>query len=283
METGRIARSIRIRGYGQETVGTLDGVPQDIDPADVDEVQRRVVDPILGAMFKPGELSTVSIAIELADASWWEFDHFDEEPQVWLRLTVGDEQFEHRLCKPGFWLDDATWIAGNLEDKLNEWICETSFGWGELRSGPDADAFPGPPEAAAGVRSLSVHLNEVGQLPLWEAGEPADISSVPISATLVGDLLGWQQHAEQLADEAEESRPASPRPGPSGLWVQYVSERSALTKSVEAERRRERALAEWHAWVDDLQISRDALVARLRDELGPGFTVVTPPRLPALS
>jgi hypothetical protein len=259
-------------------------VPLDLDPADVGEVKRRVVDPVVATMLKPGELTSLTIGIELAEASWWAFDHFGEEPQVWLRLAVGDEEFEHRVCKPGFWLDDIEWIAGTLEDQLNEWICETRFGWGELRSGPEFAHLPGPRAVPSGLRAISVHANEPGHLPLWEAGAPADVATFVLSTELKDDLLAWQRLGEELAEAAEARAPRPPAPTtPAGMWVEYVTERSALTRHAAAVSRREQALAEWHTWVDQLQPVRDALVQRLQTELGPRFIVPIPPRLPILS
>lgn len=259
-------------------------MPIDLDPADVPEVRRRVVEPVLAAMLNAGEAAEVHLAIEMPGASWWTFPDSEEEPTVWLRLRVEGEEFEHGVCKPGFWLDDAVEIAEQLADQLRDWICETSFGWGDLRSVPGAADLPGPPAVSPGARMITVHLHEAGGLPLWEDGTPADATSLGLSPTLLTDLSAWQVRAGAYAEAADARNRALAHPtGRSGVWMADVSERSMSTRGAAAAGRRQHALAQWHDWVADLEPLRDALVRRLRDELGDGFVVPDPPRLPSLS
>jgi hypothetical protein len=254
----------------------------DLDVADLPEVRRRIVDPVLRAMFRPSELSAVELAIGVPELLWWEFPRFEEDPRVWLRLRVGDETFEHRLAKPGFWLDDATWLAHNLAGEVQDWIAESGFGWGRLRTGPDDDALPGPPPSPPGVRTISVHFNDPGYLPLWENGGPADPATLPLSQDLISRLHAWHEHGHALADAAEAACPPPPITE-SGVWVTYVSAMSAPTRKAAADVRRDRALDNWRTWINELQPGRDALVEGLRDTLGNAYLIPTPPRLPTLS
>jgi hypothetical protein len=258
----------------------------DLDPADLGEVRRRVVEPVLTTMFRPGELTDLHLTIEIPAATWSSFMGPDLEPAVWLRLTVGDETFQHSLANPGFWLEDGTWMAEELAGKLQDWICETSFGWGDLRGGPDAAALPGPPASPPGVRTVTVHMNEPGKLPLWEDGSPAQSTGLTLSPDLTADLAAWQALGERLAQDLAEAAEADQWPvaearGPFGSKRFGHDEMQKLQEA--ADRRRIRALAEWRAWVATLEALRDTLVQRLRDELGDGFLVPTPPRLPDLS
>jgi hypothetical protein len=264
--------------------GDTPGMTHDLDVADLPEVRRRVVDPVVAAMIKPGELTSVELTIEFPPASWAYPDSYGDAG-VWLRIRAGDDRFEYRVAKPGFWLDDAAELAQELAGELCDWICcETSFGWAQVRSRPEDNDLPGPPATPPDTRAISVHFTDNGGLPLWEAGAPAEPATVPLSPALRADLTAWQNHADALADAAEAAHQPPPRPTTeAGVWVQYVSERSVLTQEAEAARRRERDLTEWHAWVNQLQPTRYDLVRRLREELGPTFTVFTPPRLPVLT
>jgi hypothetical protein len=260
-------------------------VPFDLDPADLAEVRRRVVEPVLAAMLRPGELTDLHLGSEIPQARWWDFLGHDQIPSLRLRLTAGEETFEHSLANPGFWLNDATDLAEGLVDRLQDWICETRFGWGQLRSGPEPTALPPAPGAPPGVRTISVHLNQVGDLPLWENGRPADEAELKLSSSLRADLAAWQMLTDRFVEALIEAAGADDRHGEEPNFAAGAHPGSTAEPQATAEagrHRRGRAGVEWRTWVVDLEAPRDALVARLRDELGDGFLVPAPPRLPHL-
>lgn len=201
------------------------------------------------------------------------------ETSTWRILTrFGAEEFIHPIGKAGFWLDEINWVAGELADKLAEWICESSFGWGEWRVLPDDWT---PPTPLPGRQVVSVHFADDGGLPLWAGGAHAPWLAARLSPELVAELHAWQTLGEQLAEDADEG-PAADIPTPVGPYasrVKYVTEQQVLAR--EAERRL--AAADAHMarrqWVDALEPLRDGLVERLRTELSPDYEVRTPPRV----
>jgi hypothetical protein len=261
-----------------DKVEELDSRRRDLDPADLDEVRRRVVDPVLAALFRAGEVTDVHVSSARVPDSWSAFGESDDGP--WLQLSVGAEDFIHPIAKAGFWLDDAEWVAADLVDKLSEWICESRFGWGELRSLPDGWAVPPP---LAGRSAVSVHFaDEEDGFPLWAGGAPAPWLEQRLSASLVADLRAWQALGVQLANEAEAAEAPAPDRNPEspvGVWVKYVSEQSWFTRQAEEGKALAKAQERRRTWIDALEPLRDELVARLRAELSPDFEVLSPPRV----
>lgn len=254
---------------------------RDLDVADLDELRRRVVDPVLAAMFAPGEVTFVRRSPDAPAGSWSPFHPADDGP--WLELRVGDEGFSHPLAKAGFWLEDPEWVAAELADKLAEWICESSFGWGEWRGLPDDWAVPPP---LPGRTVVTIHFADEAGLPLWASGAPAPWLAARLSAELIGDLLAWQTLGESLAEEAEDEGvahigvdPSRPPAGAFAAYFEYVSERDLAARDAEERQRAEMARARRRDWIGSLEPWRDELVGRLRTELGPDYHVPTPPRV----
>jgi hypothetical protein len=108
------------------------GMAGDLDFADLGEVQRRVVDPVLQALFKPGELLQFELHVghPLGMLPAYEND----APEVWLRAVDSDgDTFSYRLGKATSDHWNAEDVAGDLADALQDMICESRYGWGEAR------------------------------------------------------------------------------------------------------------------------------------------------------
>ncbi len=97
-------------------------------------LRRRVVEPVVHSLLAPQELEALSVH--------WGVD--GEEGDVWVRLDVPGERYEQWLLSP--WQRDDPWgadeqvppteaeVAAHLAAQLEDWVCETSFGWGQQRT-----------------------------------------------------------------------------------------------------------------------------------------------------
>ncbi|WP_375504632.1 hypothetical protein [uncultured Jatrophihabitans sp.] len=59
------------------------------------------------------------------------------ERDVWLHLVARGEVFEDLLDSPtyeGGGELDAVTVAARLADRMQDWVCETAFAWGQLRA-----------------------------------------------------------------------------------------------------------------------------------------------------
>ena len=117
-------------------------VPLDLDCSDLDEVRRRVVDPVVGSLTRSDELDHIDL--QFGPPQGYKPDFEIDDPEVWLLLGVKDEEFAFRVCKATRDLGSAREAADQLYDALSDWLPETSFAWGEQRYG--GYAIP-PPKA----------------------------------------------------------------------------------------------------------------------------------------
>ena len=103
-----------------------------------------VVVPVVGSILRDDEPASVRLRIE--DDEW--------PGDIWVTVVVGRDVF-------GLLLSSASWegelragddaLAARLADALEDWVPETSFGWGEQRrADPLAHRSPGPRNDAAG-------------------------------------------------------------------------------------------------------------------------------------
>lgn len=100
----------------------------DLDFNDHAEVLRRVVQPVLTAMYREGEVVGHGLRVV--------------NERLLVSITTVDELDEYDIGWAGSRLVDATEVAYDLADRIAEYISETSFAWGEerLMHGP----IPGP-------------------------------------------------------------------------------------------------------------------------------------------
>ncbi|RKR75684.1 hypothetical protein [Frondihabitans australicus] len=96
----------------------------------VNDVIPRVYMPVMSELLTEQELSTLELSIRAApDGAALPGDFVIGTDEEWLVVTVHGEQFN-------------AWLAADMTDDenrqrfssdLQDWIAETSFGWGQLR------------------------------------------------------------------------------------------------------------------------------------------------------
>jgi hypothetical protein len=271
----------------------------DLNLGDLDEVRRRVVDPVLSAMLRPGELVSADLVVDDdwpgLDDEHWAFHRWPNNPHapppgteprsLYLVIhAIGDEQHTAQLGSIAFYLDDARDIADSLESSLSDWICETRFGWADAR-GTDGLELPGPRLDEQGRPTVEVWASEGGS-PLTVDRVPTDPGDLGLSDALATELREWQAIYAAAAEEseAEDQRRYADQMGeqqPFGVTVTYVDDATAAQQAAAAAQAREQEhLGSWQQLVARLEPMRDALLERLRNELGEAFYVPNPTRVP---
>lgn len=102
-----------------------DGFTDATDPI-LTELRRRVVDPVIGSLFTPDELDEVTVA----------WGALPDGGEVWVRVVARGELSEHLLLSSGADLTDPAVLrdaAANLADQLEDFVCESRFGWAQQR------------------------------------------------------------------------------------------------------------------------------------------------------
>lgn len=94
-------------------------------------LRRRVVDPVVEGMTRPGEVESVSVR--------WGLDGRDGD--VWVVVDTTAERFQDLLLSP-FWHAEP-WevavpeadeeIASHLADRFQDWLAESTPAWGQFR------------------------------------------------------------------------------------------------------------------------------------------------------
>ncbi len=271
----------------------------DLHLGDLDEVRRRVVDPVLAAMLRPGELVRAELVIDEdwpgSDDAGWAFHRWPNNPHatppgseprsLYLVIhAVGNEQHTVQLGSIAFYLDSAIDRADSLKGSLSDWICETRFGWADARTAEDL-VLPGPRLDEQGRPRIEIWATE-GDNPLTVDRVPTDPAELGLSASLTADLRAWRALGATAADEAEAE--AQRRFGDRisdreffGMTAAFVDDAVAARQAAVAREARELAhLGSWRRLVARLEPMRDALLERARDELGESFWVPTPTRIP---
>ena len=107
------------------------GPVTDADDERLAELRRRVVEPVVRATMTVDEVETLSLH--------WGVD--GRAGDVWVRIEAPDSRYEDWLPSP-WWRADPhdvpvptadVEIAEHLADRLQDWIAESSFAWGQLR------------------------------------------------------------------------------------------------------------------------------------------------------
>ena len=116
------------------------GPVTDADDERLSTLRRCVVEPVVTSVLTPEEVEHLSVH--------WGVD--GEEGDVWVRIDVPDHRHEVLLLSPwrvpdpdsGEGPAPEAQVAAHLGDQLEDWVCETSFAWGQQRR-----ARYEPPEA----------------------------------------------------------------------------------------------------------------------------------------
>jgi hypothetical protein len=156
------------------------GADDELDPEDLDDIRARVVLPVVTSLLTADELVSVDVVrrratppptaadlptgtgvyVSFLDVQWGPAvvddaaPAADEDAEVWVVVEArGDERGEWLLHSPSWGPDDATLgqVAWQLADQIADWVCETRFGWGDLRE-PD---FTIPQRGSSGSSSPS--------------------------------------------------------------------------------------------------------------------------------
>ncbi|WP_448638251.1 hypothetical protein [Geodermatophilus sp. URMC 63] len=103
----------------------------DLDPQNVDEIRRRVVEPVVRSLIRPDELEDILIEIRPDGPPQ------SEVPSI---LTVAVKASGEWISPPTGWgvgdfLLDADYFAADLYDRLRDELTESRLAWGELRDG----------------------------------------------------------------------------------------------------------------------------------------------------
>lgn len=101
------------------------GLTDATDPVLAD-LRRRVVDPVVTSLFSPDELDGVTVR----------WGALPKGSDVWVRVVAGGELYEHLVLCGGSGPADPVArreAAVQLADGLEDFVCETRFGWGQHR------------------------------------------------------------------------------------------------------------------------------------------------------
>lgn len=98
-------------------------------PEPPERVHQRI-NGLVQSVLKPDEMTSLHLE--------WVTPTHDYGPDTWvvLRLTVTairGEFLQHEFWGPGWWCDWDSALA-DLASQLEDWVCETTFGWGEQRA-----------------------------------------------------------------------------------------------------------------------------------------------------
>jgi ribosomal protein S18 acetylase RimI-like enzyme len=108
--------------------------PDDIDPGDLGELRRRIVDSVLASLLAPDEVDSVQLRVGGSPHSSW-VDEPRAADEIWVLLDARGEHEEIWLCH----LADEAWsaedMASDFYTRVEDWLPETRFAWGEQRSG----------------------------------------------------------------------------------------------------------------------------------------------------
>ncbi len=276
--------------------------PSLIDLADVHEVRRRIVDPVLTDVLRPGELAHAEL---VADHDWprdpddpWPAgldSPFSTRPgdapkSLFLLLEAGrKERHGVRLGEVGFFGVDLVDVAGTLTESLVDWIAESDFGRGEARALSRDVTFPAAETHLDGRAVVLLDMGADGRAELQVAGTATAPATLGLRPALLADLDAWLatlaadlEALFRALDHVQQARVNTEFVGrPPGVrLVMSARKKAAAARKRAGEALEQAHLGRWSRLVAEHEPRRDALIERLRTELGPDFHVPTPPRIP---
>ncbi len=97
-----------------------------LDLDDLDDFRRRVLVPVARGILTDEEFEDAWVSLEP--------DTVNPGPSiVWARLRAAGEAWAHAVWIPGQEDDTYAGLAERIADSLQDWIAESSFGWGQHR------------------------------------------------------------------------------------------------------------------------------------------------------
>jgi hypothetical protein len=142
------------------------GADDVLDPGDLDDIRARVVLPVVTGLLTADELVSVDVvrrraaaplspadvppgtgvyfsvlAITYAPPGGDTQDRDEEDPddarvdELWVVLEARDDEHGEWLVHSPYGPQQGTLgdAASQLADQMTDWVCETRFGWGQLR------------------------------------------------------------------------------------------------------------------------------------------------------
>ncbi|MBA3742484.1 hypothetical protein [Sporichthya sp.] len=100
------------------------------------------------------------------------------------------------------------------------------------------------------------------------------------SGELASDLIAWHQDLDDAVVGMEPEPERSETPRRVGVWVERIEHQVYAAQKRREAARRAAGYTSWSEVAHEFEARRDELVERLRAELGSGFEVLTPPRIP---
>lgn len=118
-------------------------MPEDLDPLDVEELRRRVVDPVIKSLVHPDELEEISVTVAEEDFARRRanFPRVERSSSPTRYLTIALKACGEWVCVPARWAlsENDTWdaegFADDLYERLRDELTESSFAWAQLRDG----------------------------------------------------------------------------------------------------------------------------------------------------
>lgn len=136
------------------------GPVTDAEDEQLAALRRRVVEPVVTSVLHPREVEALGVH--------WGLD--GRVGDVWVRIDVPDGRHEELLISP-WWVPDP-WdvdvptsdvqIAAHLGDRLQDWVCETTFAW----ASSDTPATSSPRSKSKGAKSEFIAKSRVMRSPL---------------------------------------------------------------------------------------------------------------------
>lgn len=211
---------------------------------------------------------------------------------LYLVLAAGpDDRHSVELGPIGFARASVRDLVDRLEDSLCDWIVESGSGWGEVRTVPGDLLIPASAVRADGTPTVVLDVDDECAVVICVDEVPGTAQSLGVSPGLADDLAGWLDALDRdltelgrIADGQQNARRwrrfGHPQPGGGFTVYQRAPEQVAADERAAAQALANVHLGPWRQLVDVYEPARDALLQRLRDELGSSFHVPVLARIP---